>query len=208
MEPETKPEPKTEETKAEPGETLLTDKKEPEKKTDEAKPGAPEKYEPFTAPKSWAEKGLELDQTIIDKAVPKFKELGLNQAQAQSLIDFYAGVSEETHDASIKAVADMRKGWVDQVKADKEIGGKLAEVKTTIGRALDGLGDPTLAADFRAAMDLTGAGDHPAFIKAFYRMASKLTEGGHVKGNGPSPFGQGNGTQPSVGAKSLYPNLP
>jgi hypothetical protein len=39
-------------------------------------------------------------------------------------------------------------------------------------------------------MNLTGAGDHPAFVKAFNKLAAFVTEGSHVTGKGPSDLGQ------------------
>jgi len=95
------------------------------------------------------------------------------------------------------------------MKADPDIGHKLQEVKQTISKAIDGLSDPKLAADFRAAMDYTGAGNNLAFAKVFFKLASLVTEGGHVAGTGPSRFGQGRpGAQPDSAAHAMYPALP
>jgi hypothetical protein len=166
--------------------------------------GAPEKYEDFKVPEDF-----ELNKDVMDKATPMFKELGLSQAGAQRLIDFYAEQQKSVAEAPYKLWADTQKEWVDQVKADPEIGGKLPEVKATVAKALDALGDQKLANEFKAAMDYTGAGNHPAFVKAFYKMALMMTEGGHVAGRGPSPAGQrGPGATPESAAKAMYPNLP
>ena len=80
----------------------------------------------------------------------------------------------------------------------------LAEIKAEQLRRYP---DP-LAAEFRKAMDVTGAGNNPAFIRAFYKLAQKVTEG-HIVTNGkPSPLGQ---TAPDAAPKSasgtFYPNL-
>jgi hypothetical protein len=59
-------------------------------------------------------------------------------------------------------------------------------------------------------MDLTGVGNHPAFIRALDYFAQRLTEGKHVAGNGPSPGGQsrpGAATQPGAAA-AIWPSLP
>ena len=64
--------------------------------------------------------------------------------------------------------------------------------------------------EFSGAMDLTGAGDHPAFVKALWKLSAYITEGSHVAGSGPSAHGQtapGAATRPSA-AKALYPNNP
>jgi hypothetical protein len=122
--------------------------------------------------------------------------------------------------AAAKAPADTyeatRTEWQAKVKSDPDLakavnGDKtgLDAVKLDIGRALNALNDPTLAADFKSAMDLTGAGDHPAFVKALWRLSSFVTEGKHVNGSGPSVHGQrapGDTGRPSAAA-ALYPNL-
>ncbi len=199
--PETKPETTQEtkpETKAEEGKTLVTEKKEV------AKPGAPEKYGDFKAPE-----GFEIDKDAMADALPVFKKLGLNQDQAQELVDFYAKTSQKAADAPVKFWQDQQQKWRDEVMADPEIGGKIDQVKATVAKAIDGLGDTKLANDFREAMDFTGAGNNPAFIRAFYKLAQKVTEGTLVSGGGPSKAGQAApGTGPRSVASALYPNLP
>lgn len=171
----------------------------------DASTGAPDKYEAFTAPE-----GHTVDAAAIEAVTPIFKELNLSQAQSQRLVDFYNERMIAAAKAPAEAVEIMREAWRNEVKADKDIGGKLPEVKATIGKALDSLGDPTLTAAFKSAMDLTGAGDHPAFVKAFYKLSLALGEGTHVNGGGPSPHGQsktGAAAKPSA-AQAMYPTLP
>lgn len=178
------------------------------KPSTEAKPDAPtvpEKYE-FKAPE-----GFELNADLIAKAEPIFKELGLTQDAAQKLIDFYGDAAKAAEEAPYAAYEDMRKGWRDSVVKDPVLGngkdGLKPEVAATIGRAIDSLPAADAAA-FREAMTMTGAGDNPAFIKAFHALASKLGEGTLVTGAGPSPAGQRpSGTRPSP-AQAMYPNLP
>ena len=176
-----------------------------EAKTEDKKPGdktaAPEKYEPFKAPE-----GYEYDPKSLEEVGPIFKDLGLTQDQAQKLMDVYAKKSLEAAQAPYDAYKAMREGWQAEVKADKEIGGILPKVKETIGRALDSLGDANLTAEFKKAMDMTGAGDNPAFVKAFYKLSQVVVEGKHVAGGGPSPHGQspnGKATRPSL-AEAMY----
>jgi len=166
--------------------------------------GAPEKYTDFKVPD-----GFELKPDVVEEASKLFKGLNLSQDQAQSLIDFYTAKNTEAANAPYELYANMRKDWQDKVKADPEIGGRLDHVKETVSRALDSLGDAKLASEFREAMDLTGAGDHPAFIRAFYRMAQKLVEPRHVAGAGPSAAGQRSpgASRPNL-ASAMFPNLP
>jgi hypothetical protein len=166
--------------------------------------GAPEKYEAFTVPE-----GFELPEETTKEVSALFKDLNLSQAEGQKLIDYYAKQSQQAADAPFKLWQETQEKWQNDVRLDPEIGPKLNDVRTTISKAIDGLGDAKLASDFRAAMDYTGAGNNLSFIKAFYRLAQKVTEGGHVAGTGPTRFGQtapGADAKPSA-ARALYPNL-
>lgn len=172
--------------------------------------GVPERYE-FTAPDNYT-----LDAKLIDAVTPIFKEAGLSQETAQKLFDFHTNAMIEAAKAPATAVETMRTDWRAKVTADTEMkaavnGDKtgLDAVKLDIGRALTHL-PPALATEFKAAMDLTGAGDHPAFVKAMWKFSQLIGEGKHVNGAGPSPAGQvapGAPTRPS-GAKAMFPNLP
>lgn len=183
------------------GTTLLT------KKEDEApKPeGAPEKYADFKLPE-----GIELKDEQLEAATKLFKDLNLPQAAAQSLVDYHTAQLKAAATAGTETMNTMRSDWQAAVKSDPEIGSRLPAVKAEVSRALDSLNNPTLVTEFKAAMDLTGVGDNPAFIKAFYKMAQMVNEGRPVKGGGPSIHGQspaGNAPKPTA-AQSLYPNLP
>lgn len=194
------PKPETTEAKPAEEEKSVLNKEEP--KEAKAAEGPPEKYE-FKLPE-----GFELDETVATEVSALFKDLGLSQAHAQRLVDFYSKQSQQAAEAPFKLWADTQKKWVDEIKADPQIGGKLSEVRSTVARAIDGLGDTKLAADFREAMDITGAGNNPAFIRAFFKLAQQVTEGGHVAGNGPSPKGQvGPADRPASPGRALYPNL-
>ena len=166
--------------------------------------GAPESYTDFSAPE-----GATLDKSAVDAATPIFKELGLTQDQAQKLVDLYPTLTENIVKANNDAYTAMREGWVSEIKADKEIGGKLDHVAAEIGKLKQRLPEPMRDA-FNEAVNLTGAGDHPAVVKALYEFAKLINEGSHVAGGGPSPEGQnrnGVSKRPSL-AGSLYPNLP
>ena len=168
-----------------------------------AEGGAPETYAQFTVPS-----GYELDPKVMEEATPMFKAMGLNQENAQKLVDFYVNKTTASANEPYRVWNDMQAKWVDEVKRDPILGPRLNDVRTTISRAIDGMNDPKLAREFREAMDFTGAGNHPAFIRAFYKLAQAVTEGRHVVGNGPSPGGQGRQGEVPSAAKAMYPNLP
>jgi hypothetical protein len=163
------------------------------------KPRAPESYSFKTDPANG-----DLDKEQLARATPLFKELDLDQAQAQKLVDFFTGFQKQQLDA-VKA---MREGWVAKINADPEMGGKLEQIKADIGRAYTHL-PADVVKDFKAAMDLTGAGDHPAFVKAFWKFSQLIGEGTHVSGGGPTKEGQKspNSTSRPTLASAMYPNL-
>ncbi len=202
----TTPSPETTTTSQNEGKTLLT---EPAKEAapEPAKEGAPEKYEDYRVPD-----GYTLDPEVKGEADKLFKSLGLNQTQAQSLVDFYTKQTTEAFQAPFDAYQKMTDEWRSESESHPDLRGKLGpgqEVNVRIAKALDSLGDAKLASDFRALMDLTGAGNNQAFIRVIDKFAQRLTEGGHVAGNGPSREGQSRpGQAPPTAAAALWPNLP
>lgn len=177
------------------GETLLT-----EKKDEKAPTGAPEKYEAFKLPENFVM--TEAQTTDVQKL---FKEQGFTQAQAQAMVDYYASMSQSAMKEQRDAYTTQRKEWKDAVLADPEMK-DFNSVRTGIGRMIDGLGDAALAKEFRQAMDLTGAGDHPAFVKLFHKLATKYSEGKPATGGVPNVTRPGTAERPSA-AHALYPNL-
>lgn len=166
--------------------------------------GAPEKYEAFTVPE-----GYEIDAPTMEKAQGIFKELNLSQEQAQKLVNFYSDQVKALTEAPAQAFEQMNTEWATRTKADPEVGPHLDKVKETVSKALSSLGDEKLIQEFRDAMNVTGVGNNPAFVKLLYRMSQRLVEGGHVTGKGPTAPSQ---KEPNSGAvpiaNALYPNLP
>jgi hypothetical protein len=103
--------------------------------------------------------------------------------------------------------ADWRKEAADHPELKGRMnGGEKAEVRVAFGRLLSQLDDYQLSQDFRSAMDLTGAGDHPAFIRVMYKLSQMLTEGAHVRAANPAPV---NAPRRQISAaQAMYPNLP
>jgi hypothetical protein len=165
--------------------------------------GAPEKYD-FKLPE-----GATLPEATLTEVSGIFKDLNLSQDQAQKLVDYHVAQAQKLSEAANESAMAIRSSWQAQVKADPDIGPRLPQVRQAISSALDVLGDAKLAQEFRQAMDFTGAGDNPAFVKTLYKLSQLVTEPRrHVAGGGPAATGQrapGEG-KPSA-AKALYPNL-
>lgn len=155
-----------------------------DKKADEKQ--VPEAYE-FKMPD-----GVELDKAAADEFSAIAKEMGLNQEQAQKVADVGAKMAQRHAEAHARQV----EAWVGEVKADKEIGGdKLDENLGVARKALDAFGTPEL----RDLLNASGMGNHPAVIKAFYKVGKAISEDGFVKGSPP-----GASTDP---AKTMFPSM-
>lgn len=168
-------------------------------------PAAPETYEAFKLPE-----GVKLEGEQLESATKLFKDMGLSQEKAQSLVDFHVAQLKSVADASSAAYEAMRADWQAKAKADPDIGPKMDQIKENVGRLYASIGDPKLVNDFKEVMNLTGAGDNPAFIKMLNKLSAFVTEGRHVAASGPSAHGQrapGTSERPTAAA-ALYPNNP
>lgn len=172
----------------------------------EAQVGAPEAYAEFKAPE-----GYQLSKDIVEAALPVFKELNLTQDQAQRLVNLQAEMAKKSAAAPQQEYETTRQNWRKDVLADPKLGnnGDLRpEVKTNLASFKSAIGDAALVRKFEQAMDITGVGDNPDFIRVISAMGEKFKEGAAVKGNGPSAAGQtAPDAKPKSIASAMYPNL-
>lgn len=142
--------------------------------------GAPESYADFTLPE-----GLKADAIALDKATPLFKELGLNQEQAQKLVDFEAERVQAMESAHRDAFAATTKEWAEAAQNDPDIGGEKFEQNIAVAlKGLERFGSPEL----KQVLDTTGLGNHPAMIKLAFNVGKLLKEDDPgTTGNSPKP---------------------
>lgn len=173
--------------------SLLTDAPQADAKP-EGEPAAPEDpkpdadapvtYEPLTLPE-----GLDAADPTLTAFIETAGKMKLTQDQAQALVSEIGAKMAEGARAQIQAWTELNNTWQDQVKADLDIGGrKLTDTLTNIGRMFDDFVGAESTPERKAlneALLLTGAGNHPAVVRAFARIAAVLTEPGFVRG-GPS----------------------
>ncbi len=177
-------EPKTTDVSAVDPTTATTDAPAPETPAPAAT--APDSYE-FTMPE-----GVALDKTAADEFTAIAKELKLNQADAQKVADVGAKMAQRQAEAHVQLV----ESWVEQVKADKEIGGdKLAENLAVARKAIETFGTPEL----KDVLNATGFGNHPAVIKAFYKAGMAISGDRFVSGSPKGPE--------TDMAKKMFPNM-
>ena len=134
--------------------------------TDASSQTSPDTYADFVMPE-----GVELDSALLTEATPLFKELGLNQEQAQKLVDFQAKQVKASSESQVDAFNQLMNDWQEQSKNDKEFGGDKFEENVGIARlAIDKFGTPEL----KQLLEEHGVGNHPEVIR-FMVKVGKLT---------------------------------
>lgn len=168
----------------------------PEQKTEPAKPVVPEKYE-F--------KGQDGNPLLADEVVaewaPVFKELNLDNASAQKLVEFQQKQQALMGKQLDDALSADRNVWRDAAKADKDFGGVNfdANVKLTQD-ALTKYAD----AEFSELLKHSGLGDHPATLRFLSKVGKALPKDDKLPGHTGN---LGTANRKSVG-EILYPNTP
>ena len=161
-------------TESKPTDTAVTTDAAKPGETQDQKPEVPESYE-FTMPE-----GVALDKTAADEFTAIAKDLKLSAADAQKVADVGAKMAQrqaEQHAALVES-------WVEQVKADKDIGGdKLDENLGVARKAIEAFGTPEL----KDVLNTTGFGNHPAFIKFAYKAGKAISQDGFVTGSAKGP---------------------
>lgn len=157
--------------------------------SDKGKDGVPENYGEFTLPE-----GVEMDKAALDKALPVFKQHGFTQAQAQAMIDLRTEGVNDMLQAQQTAWADVQEAWKAEALNDPETGGaKYDQTVSNARKAVHHFG----GAELKAALDETGMGNQPQFIKAFALM-------GEAIGEDNLSFGTAKGGPPKSLADRLY----
>jgi hypothetical protein len=140
--------------------------------------GVPEKYT-FEPPE-----GLELDEGTkgkIDAFAETAREMGLSQAQYQSLIEYDINRAQQLNEAAVESWNGRVEDWRKSAKADKEIGGeKFTENLKVAENAIKQFGDPDLRALLKSpsAENPNGLaiGNHPAVLRFLNRVGRAIAD--------------------------------
>lgn len=152
-------------------EATSEDGKTPEKadgQADATEGKAPETYEAFTFPE-----GIQVDEAMLAKAAPIFKDAGLSQENAQKLVSFYAETQAQAVAEQAAGFTKLKNDWAAELKADKEFGGDnfaktIGAAKTLIGK----YGDKELLTEMKE----WGWANNPRLLKMLARMNADLSE--------------------------------
>jgi len=137
--------------------------------------------------------GMELDEAAAAEFTPIAKELKLTQEQASKLGQVAVAMQQRAVQRHLDTVAS----WVDEVTNDKDIGGdKLPATLAATKTVMDTFGTPAL----KAALESSGYGNHPEFIRFVHKIGTHLSEDTFVKGGNTTPP-----DSPDAKAGRMYP---
>jgi hypothetical protein len=110
------------------------------------------------------------------------------QERGQKLVDMHVNalnslretVTSELTAANLKAFGDMNADWAKQARELPEF---KANPEAEIGKVFQALKTVGAGEDFFKAVDLTGAGNHPAILQVIHRLVQPFLEGGSVGGD-------------------------
>ena len=178
---------------------------------EEAKAG----YESFIIPE-----GFTMDEAQTSEVSAVAKEFGLDQAQAQKMVDKHFDIVSKNNDSVMEAKESTLKEWASEAMADKEFGGSnLSDNMAGARKAMNSFSQPAVDADGKAIlhqegslkgqqmsevevlMNESGWGNHPAMIRVFHRINQAMSEDSFVQGD-MKPR-----EQKKTAAETMYPNM-
>lgn len=148
----------------------------------DAKPeSAAEAYQPFELPE-----GMAVDENALAKATPIFRELNLDQAQAQKLVSLQADIMLDAVKAHHQALSDGHantlKTWANETKSHPEFGGQnLKASKALAAQAL------ALEPAARKVLVEYGIDRNPHVFALLCRLGSKLSPDSLVRDDAGAP---------------------
>ena len=144
---------------------------------DEDKPAKPEDMDAVpdkdTAYHIELPEGVELDQPLLDRLTPTFREAGITHTQAQALTEAYIeSANLKATEAEAKSEETVKQ-WEKDAKADKEIGGDNFKDSVAAARkALDRFGSD----EVKKLLDDSGLGSHKAIIRLFRAVGTAMSD--------------------------------
>ena len=163
--------------------------------------GVPETYT-FEPPE-----GLELDAETtgkIEAFADQAREMGLSQAQYQSLIEYDINRAQQLNEAAVESWNGRVEDWRKSAQADKEIGGeKFSENLKVAENAIKQFGDPDLRALLKSPSPENpnglAIGNHPAVLRFLNRVGKAIADPKLLQGDAAP---QTEGT-----LKRMYPSM-
>ena len=149
--------------------------------------------------------GSLLQTADLDKLKAEAKEMGLSNEEAQEYLESQDRAVKGYHDAQEKHVAEIKKQWIEDAKADKIVGGeKFKENMEVANRAFKNFvdqNDPTEVSFCTTLLEDYGFGNNPMFLRIFTRIGRAMAEDKLVHAQSQSGGG------PKDAASVMYPTM-
>jgi len=157
----------------------------------------PETYE-FTVPE-----GMTIETEIMSELQTFASENKLTSAEAQKIADMGVKLVNKQLEMRETQFGEIKKGWLESAKADKEIGADVNKGKESLAaRAFNTIATP----EMKDLVDHYGIGDHPEMLRMFYRLSSLMGDDGmQIPGTGAG-LGSGNALSETVGSIFNHPS--
>ena len=141
--------------------------------------------------------GMAVDPEASDRFKQIAKDLGLSQAEAQRLVDFYCQNMGKVQTQLGQQTLARQQGWQKQCRTDRELAanGGFERNLAVAKKAVERFGGTNLS----QALAETGAGSHPEVLRCFYRIGKALSEDGFI-----APGGK---RQKKSYAETFYPDF-
>lgn len=128
-----------------------------------------------------------LDADALAALEPVARELGLDTAQTQQMVDVAAkvlpGMLERAQAAQTQALVDematTRKGWLETSQRDKEFGGNPETLAKNVAIART-FRDRFFGPEAVEVLNASGLGDHPELVRGFVRAGLAFQEDGFI----------------------------
>ena len=144
-------------------ETKAKDEKDPE--SEESKDDKKDDSYTYEMPE-----GTNLDEGLMEVVNSKFKELNINQEQAQAIVEEVAKYSKEAAEKAEAEVRNLRKEWVDATK--KAEGDYFERNQRDIAKAISFYGNK----DLLELLQTTWMGDNPLIRNLLLNVGRSLNE--------------------------------
>ena len=151
--------------------------------------------------------GLTIDEETkgkIEAFADQAREMGLNQKQYQSLIEYDLNRAQQFNDQAVEGWNTRVEDWRKSAKADKEIGGEQFSANLKVAEnAIKQFGDPDLRALLKSpSVDNPNGlaiGNHPAVLRFLNRVGKAIADPTLLQGDAAP---QTEGT-----LKRMYPSM-
>ena len=153
---------------------------------------APEKYEAFKLPEGANAEALKPWEST-------FKELGLDQAKAQKLVDQYVTVEQSLVKAQVAALEKQNADWIGELK--KGWGSEFDKHAGFAAKGIEGAGIPGL----REWLHDAGLSNQPLLVQLFAKLGAEFFSEAQP-GTGRADNGEAK-TEPKSTGSLLYPQM-